>query len=119
LPGPVYHPDTQADSGGQTDSTKQSGNAGPTADEVNQAHEQMTGLDARATAVSASVEGIKRQQEADGLSLRPDMAAAYALMNSYLQSASGELNSGNITAARNHMDKADKEISTLERFLGK
>jgi serine/threonine-protein kinase len=86
---------------------------------VEQVHEQMTGLDARASAVSASVEGLKRQQEADGLGLRRDMAAAYARMNSYLRSANDELNSGNITAARNHMDKADKEISTLESFLGK
>ena len=86
---------------------------------MEQVHEQMTGLDARASAVSASVEGLKRQQEADGLGLRRDMAAAYTRMNSYLRSAGDELNSGNITAARNHMDKADKEISTLESFLGK
>jgi len=54
-----------------------------------------------------------------GLGLRRDMAAAYARMNSYLRAANDELNSGNITAARSHMDKADKEISTLESFLGK
>jgi hypothetical protein len=47
------------------------------------------------------------------------MAAAYARMNTYLRSASDELNSGNIIAAQNHMDKADKEISTLASFLGK
>ncbi len=101
------------------DSANQPANAGPTAEQVEQAHEQMTGLGARASAVSASVEGLKRQQEADGLGLRQDMAAAYARMNSYLRSANDELNSGNITAAQNHMDKADKEISTLEHFLGK
>ncbi len=103
----------------QPDNTKQPANAGPTAEEVDQAHEQMTGLDARASAVSASVESLKRQQEADGVGLRHDMAAAYALMNSYLRAASAELNSGNITAARNHMDMADKEISILESFFGK
>jgi serine/threonine-protein kinase len=118
-PRPDYHPDAQPDVSGQTDGTKQSANTGPSAEEVDQAHEQMTGLDARASAVSASLEGLKRQQEADGLGLRQDMAAAYARMNSYLRSANDELNGGNITAARNHMDKADKEISTLESFLGK
>jgi len=86
---------------------------------VARVHEQMTGLDARASAVSASIEGLKRQQEAEGLGLRRDMAAAYARMNSYLRSANDALNSGNITAARDHMDKADKEVSTLESFLGK
>ncbi len=118
-PRPDYQPAAQADVASQADSTKQPANTGPSAEEVEQVHEQMTGLDARASAVSASVEGLKRQQEADGLGLRRDMAAAYARMSSYLRSANDELNSGNIAAARNHMDKADKEISTLESFLGK
>jgi eukaryotic-like serine/threonine-protein kinase len=118
-PRPDYHPAGQAVVAAQADNTKQPANTGPSAEEVEQVHEQMTGLDARASAVSASVEGLKRQQEADGLGLRRDMAAAYARMNTYLRSANDELNSGNITAARNHMDKADKEISTLESFLGK
>ncbi len=103
----------------QPDTTKQPANAGPTAEEVDQAHEQMIGLDARASAVSASVESLKHQQEADGVGLRHDMAAAYARMNSYLSAASADLSSGNITAARNHMDMADKEISILESFFGK
>ncbi len=118
-PRPDYHPSAQTDVPVQADSAKPPVNAGPSAEEVQQVHEQMTGLDARASAVSASVDGLKRQQEADGLGLRRDMAAAYARMNSYLRSANDELNSGNITAARSHMDKADKEISTLETFLGK
>jgi serine/threonine-protein kinase len=118
-PRPEYHPDGQTDSGNQPVSTTQSAPAGPTSEEVDQAHEQKTALDARASAVSASVDSLKRQQEADGLGLRQDMATAYALMNSYLRSASAELDSGNLNAARNHMDKADKEISILERFLGK
>ena len=119
LPRPAYHSDAQTDTASQTDSTKQSENAGPTPEEVDQAREQMTGLDARGSAVSASLEGLKRQQEADGLGLRQDMAVAYARMNSYLRSASDDLHSGNVLAARNHMDKADKEITTLEHFLGK
>jgi eukaryotic-like serine/threonine-protein kinase len=118
-PRPDYHPAVQADAAAQADNAKPPANSGPSAEEVQQVHEQMTGLDARASAVSASVEGLKRQQEADGLGLRRDMAAAYARMNSYLRSANDELNSGNIDAARSHMDKADKEISTLESFLGK
>jgi hypothetical protein len=118
-PRPDYHPAAQADVAPQPDSPKPPENTGPLAEEVAQVHEQMIGLGARASAVSASVEGLKRQQEADGLGLRRDMAAAYARMNSYLRSANDELNSGNITAARSHMDKADKEISTLESFLGK
>ena len=93
--------------------------AGPTAEEVDQAREQKIALDARASAVAASVEGLKRQQEVEGVGLRRDMASAYARMNTYLGQANSELESGNITAARNHMDMADKGLSTLESFLGK
>ena len=79
----------------------------------------MTGLDARAGAVSGSVESLKRQQEELGVGLRQDMAASYARMNSYLRMANAELEGGRIAAARKHMDMADKEISNLEAFLGK
>ena len=117
-PRPEYHPDAQANVVTQPAGNPPQ-NAGPTAEEINQVREQKTGLDARAGAVSASLEGLKRQQEADGVGLRRDMAGAYARMNAYLSSASADLQSGNITAARSHMDQADKEISTLESFLGK
>jgi eukaryotic-like serine/threonine-protein kinase len=114
-PRPAYKP------GGGTPSevTKQPDNTGPTAQEVQQAHEQKIQLDSRASSVSASVESLKRQQEAEGLGLRQDMAGAYARMNSYLRLANDNLNNGNIAAASSYMDKADKEISTLESFFGR
>jgi eukaryotic-like serine/threonine-protein kinase len=118
-PRPVYIPNGPTGGGTQPEVTTQPANVGPSAEEVEQAHEQKIQLDARAGSVSASVEGLKRQQEADGLGLRQDMAGAYARMNSYLRLANDNLASGNIAAARNYMDKADKEISTLESFFGK
>ena len=117
-PRPEYQPDAQANAVAQPD-VNQPQNAGPTAEEIHQAQEQKTALDARASAVSSSLESLKRQQEADGVGLRRDMATAYARMNGFLSSAGADLASGNITAARSHMDQADKEISTLESFLGK
>jgi eukaryotic-like serine/threonine-protein kinase len=114
-PRPVYKPDP----GPHSVVTKQPDNAGPTAEEVQQAHEQKIQLDSRASSVSASVESLKRQQEAEGLGLRQDMAGAYARMNSYLRLANDNLNNGNIAAASSYMDKADKEISTLESFFGR
>jgi len=117
-PRPEYQPDAPANAVTQPEANPPQ-NAGPTAEEISQAREQKTALDARAGAVSASLEGLKRQQEADGVGLRRDMAVAYARMNAYLSSAGADLQSGNINAARNHMDQADKEISTLESFLGK
>jgi hypothetical protein len=117
-PRPEYQPNAQPNTV-TPPAVNQPQNAGPTAEEVDQAREQKTALDARAGAVSSSLETLKRQQEADGVGLRRDMAVAYARMNGFLSSANADLASGNITAARNHMDQADKEISTLESFLGK
>jgi hypothetical protein len=117
-PRPEYQPPAQANTVAQPEGI-QPQNAGPTAEEVHQAQEQKTALDARASAVSSSLENLKRQQEADGVGLRRDMAVAYARMNGFLSSAGADLASGNITAARSHLDQADKEISTLENFLGK
>jgi serine/threonine-protein kinase len=114
---PEYQPDAQATP--TQPAVNQPQNAGPTPEEIHQAQEQKTALDARASAVSSSLENLKRQQEADGVGLRRDMAVAYARMNGFLGSANADLASGNITAARSHMDQADKEISTLESFLGK
>jgi eukaryotic-like serine/threonine-protein kinase len=118
LPRPEYQSNVQANPATQP-AVNQPQSAGPTAEEIDQAREQKTALDARAGAVSSSLESLKRQQEADGVGLRRDMAVAYARMNGFLSSANADLASGNITAARNHMDQADKEISTLESFLGK
>jgi eukaryotic-like serine/threonine-protein kinase len=118
-PRPVYIPNGPTGGGTQPEVTTQPANVGPSAEEVEQAHEQKVQLDARAGSVSTSLENLKRQQEADGLGLRQDMAGAYARMNSYLRLANDNLASGNIAAARTYMDKADKEISTLESFFGK
>jgi eukaryotic-like serine/threonine-protein kinase len=115
---PEYQPDAQANTVAQPEGNPPQ-NAGPTAEEIHQAEAQRTSLDARAIAVSSSLESLKRQQEADGVGLRRDMAVAYARMNSFLSAANADLASGNITAARSHLDQADKEISTLESFLGK
>jgi serine/threonine protein kinase len=117
-PRPEYQPDAQANTVAQPE-VNQPQTTGPTAEEIHQAQEQKTALDARASAVFSSLESLKRQQEADGVGLRRDMAIAYARMNGFLSSAGADLASGNITAARSHMDQADKEISTLESFLGK
>lgn len=93
--------------------------AGPSPQEIDQARERFTQLDARASAVSGSIENLKRQQEADGYGLRGDISAAYTRMNSYMRQANSDLNTGNIDAAQKDMEKADKEISTLESFLGR
>lgn len=93
--------------------------AGPSNEELEQAEDELTKLNSRATAVAGSVERLQQQQTADGLGLRQDMAAAYSRMDSYLRAANSDLAEKKLTAVHVHMDLAGKEVSTLESFFNK
>ena len=90
-----------------------------TAEDLEQTQDELTKLNARASAVAASVERLQQQQAADGLGLRQDMAAAYSRMGSYLHAADSDLGEKNLAAAHRHIDLAEKEVATLESFFGK
>ncbi len=92
---------------------------GPSNEELEQAEDELTKLNSRATAVASSVERLQQQQAADGLGLRHDMAAAYSRMDSYLRAANNDLAEKKITAVHMHMDLAEKEVSALESFFNK
>ena len=62
-PGPIINRTRRRDAVDQPTVAKPPENAGPTAEEVEQAQEQMTGARCRRSAVSASLESLKRQQE--------------------------------------------------------
>jgi hypothetical protein len=93
--------------------------AGPTQEEIEQARDRKVQLDARASVVSASLDSLQARQQAQGLGLRQDIAAAAIRMRTYMQAADQDMNSGNIAASQHDMDKADKEISILEAFFNK
>ena len=66
-----------------------------------------------------AISQIRRQQEADGLGLRNDMESADTKLNSYMQAATRDLQSGRPASAARNMDKAEAEIDILEKFLGR
>ncbi len=92
---------------------------GPSAQELTEADEQLMQLSARANAVKAAVGQIERQQEASGLGMRSDMVAAQSRMNAYMESAQRAMRARDLSSAKAAMDKAEKEINTLETFTGK
>ena len=53
-----------------------------------------------------------------GLGLRGDIDSAESRLNAYLHAANDEVRTGNATAASRDMDKAEVELSTIEKFLG-
>ncbi|HUO33632.1 MAG TPA: serine/threonine-protein kinase [Candidatus Acidoferrum sp.] len=80
---------------------------------------QMDMLDARTSAVDASLDTLKRQQQAAGYGLRGDMASAQTLMHTYMANAQAALARQDPTAAQKNMDLADAQTSKLEKFLGR
>jgi eukaryotic-like serine/threonine-protein kinase len=92
---------------------------GPTRQEIAQARERMIQLDSKAEAARSSIEQLRSQQQAQGLGLRGDIAGSLNRMNAYISEANRSVNEGDIETANADMDRAEKELSTLEKFLGR
>jgi eukaryotic-like serine/threonine-protein kinase len=80
--------------------------------------ERLVQLDARAGSVRTSLGNLKRSQEASGMSLRGDMAAAETRMNYLMDGANSALRAHDPAAAKKFLDSADTEVEKLEKFLG-
>ncbi len=91
--------------------------AGPSQQEVQQAHHRMIDLEARAGAVNDSINVMRKQQQAQGYDMRGDVVTSMNKMNSYLSEAKSALSQNDLQTANDYMDRADKEVSTLEKFL--
>ena len=87
--------------------------------EIGQLQERLIQLDARAQTVDRAISQLRHQQEAEGLGLRNDMETADAKLNSYMQAARQDMQSSRIASAQLNMDKAEAQIETLEKFLGR
>jgi serine/threonine-protein kinase len=93
--------------------------AGPSPQEVRQARDRLMNLDSRADAARSGVQGIRSQQQAQGLDMRGDILSAMSRMNSLLGEAHRALDANDLESANDYMNRADKEASTLESFLGR
>lgn len=85
-------------------------------EEVEQQVDQMRG---RAAGVNDSLDNLRRQQSAQGLGLRGDMAAAQERMKIHLEKAKAALENQDLTNAKKYSDQAEADLEQLERFLGR
>ncbi len=85
--------------------------------ELAEARDRYSDLTARASAVDGSLNTLRQQQEASGLGLRHDMAAADSRLQSSLASADEALRSGDAAASRS-LARAEQDLTVLEHFLG-
>lgn len=87
--------------------------------EFTQMRENLIQLNARANAARSGLQQIRSRQEQMGLGLRGDQEASESRLNSYLSAASDDLRSGDTASASRDMEKADAELGSLEKFLGR
>jgi len=127
LPTPRHKPADRTEPKSETGNSADSGQhqapspvpAGPSPQEIRQAHDRLMNLDARAQSADAGVEQIRGQQQAQGLDIRGDILAAMNRMHNDMTEASSALARNDLEAAHDYMERADREIATLEKFLGR
>ena len=80
---------------------------------------QIDQLSSRATAVHDSLENLRRQQAAQGLGLRGDIAATEERLKIHVGKAQSALQAQDVKNAKKYADQAETELEQLERFLGR
>jgi serine/threonine-protein kinase len=93
--------------------------AGPSPQEVRQARNRLSNLAARSEAARAGVASIRSEQQRQGLDIRGDILAAMSRLNNNLREAQSAIAQNDLQTADEYMERADKDTSTLEKFLGR
>jgi len=76
-------------------------------------------LRGRAVAVNDSLDNLRRQQSAQGLGLRGDMASAQERMKIHVEKADAAVQSRDVESAKKYAAQAEAELEQLEKFLGR
>ena len=87
--------------------------------EVEEIERQMDQLASRASSVHDSLENLRRQQAAQGLGLRGDIASTQERMDTYLGKAQAAMRKEDIRGSKKYMELAEPEVEKLEKFLSR
>jgi eukaryotic-like serine/threonine-protein kinase len=86
---------------------------------LEEAEQQVDSATSRAAAVNGSLDTLRRQQAAQGLGLRGDIASTQESMKIHLSRAQAALDNHDAKNAKKYSDQAEAELEKLERFLGR
>jgi len=92
---------------------------GPPQEEIETVDEELMKLRSRADAMHDSLDHLRSQQAADGLSMNPTVTAGAGRMDNYLHAAGQALQNNNLDSARKYLERAETEITKLEKFFGR
>jgi hypothetical protein len=68
---------------------------------------------------AGSLQNLQAEQRRSGFALRGDIASSWKRMEHYMDQAEAALSAKNTDEAKENMENAEREISTLEKFLGR
>ncbi len=87
--------------------------------ELNEAREQYNELSVRASASKTSLDSIAQQMKAQGgLGLRRDIIEAQTRLDYQMKEAMDSIRSGDVNAAREHLQFASGNLQVIDKFLG-
>jgi serine/threonine protein kinase len=75
-------------------------------------------IDSRSSAVSQSLDNLKRQQAASGYGLRGDIVSTEQRMKTDISKAQYAMQKQDTKGAKKYLDMAEAELQTIEKFLG-
>ncbi len=113
-PLPTAQPDSQPAANPPSNTPPQ-----PSAQEIRQAHDRYMNLDARAQSALEGVQQIRTQQQAQGLDIRGDILSATNRVRNLMTQANSALARNDLEAANGYLERADHDVATLEKFLGR
>jgi len=87
--------------------------------ELAEIEEQIDQLSSRAVAVNDSLDNLRRQQSAQGLGLRGDIAAAQERMKVHVDKAQAAVQNRDLEGAKKYAAQAEVDLDRLEKFLGR
>ncbi len=76
-------------------------------------------LASRAGAVTTRLQNLEQEQRRAGFGLRADVASSWKRLEHYMDQAEAALSAKDPDAAKTHMENAERELGTLEKFLGR
>ena len=81
--------------------------------------QQADQLSSQASSVNDSLDNLRRQQNAQGFSLRGDIASAQELMKTHMAKAQAALQNRDAAGAKKYLDLAEGDVVRLDKFLGR
>jgi serine/threonine protein kinase len=107
------------DQGTQDAAGQGSGTQPANAAQLEALEQQADQLSSQASSANDSLDNLRRQQSAQGLSLRGDIASAQELMKTHMAKAQAALQNKDAAGAKKYLDLAEGDVARIDKFLGR